>query len=322
MKKTLAKKIRQHFFFDILFKYTTILCASITLIIFISIIFYLIKGSLPALHAFGFAFLITSYWNPVTQEFGALVPIIGTLVTSFIALIIGIPISFGIAVFLTEISPLWLQNPLRIAIELLAGIPSIIYGMWGLFIFAPQFAEHVQPWLIQYLGNIPLIGVLFQGAPIGIGLLTAGIILGIMVIPFMASVMRDVFELVPDMVKESAYALGATKWEVIWRVILPYTRVGVIGGIMLGLGRALGETMAVAFLIGNAHVLTVSLMMPGNSITSVLANEFTEAVGTIYSSALITLGLILFVITFVVLICSKLLLRHLNNQTNSTAENI
>lgn len=271
------------------------------------------------MRAFGFSFLVRSHWNPVAQQFGALVPIIGTLITSLIALLIGIPISFGIAVFLIEIAPQWLQQPLRIAIELLAGIPSIIYGMWGLFVFAPSFAEHVQPWLIEKLGNIPLIGVLFQGAPMGIGVLTAGIILGIMVIPFMTAVMRDVFELVPDMLKESAYALGATKWEVIWQVILPYTRVGVVGSIMLGLGRALGETMAVAFVIGNAHILSASLIMPGNSITSVLANEFTEATSTLYSSALIELGLILFVITFIILLCSKLLLRHLYTQTGQNS---
>lgn len=304
---------------ECVFQYTTSFSAFIILIIFVGIILYLVKGSLPAMRAFGFSFLVRSHWNPVAQQFGALVPIIGTLITSLIALLIGIPISFGIAVFLIEIAPQWLQQPLRIAIELLAGIPSIIYGMWGLFVFAPSFAEHVQPWLIEKLGNIPLIGVLFQGAPMGIGVLTAGIILGIMVIPFMTAVMRDVFELVPDMLKESAYALGATKWEVIWQVILPYTRVGVVGSIMLGLGRALGETMAVAFVIGNAHILSVSLIMPGNSITSVLANEFTEATSTLYSSALIELGLILFVITFIILLCSKLLLRHLYTQTGQNS---
>ncbi len=311
---TISKNLKKQSRIDFLFQSLTGFCAIIILVIFVSIILYLIKGSLPTLHAFGFQFLVTSHWNPVTQQFGALVPVIGTLITSFLALIIGIPISFGIAIFLTELTPLWLREPLRIAIELLAGIPSIIYGMWGLFIFAPSFAQHVQPWLIENLGNLPILGVLFQGTPMGIGLLTAGIILGIMVIPFITAVMRDVFELVPDMIKESAYALGATKWEVIWNVILPYTRVGVLGGIMLGLGRALGETMAVAFVIGNANVLPTSLLMPGNSITSVLANEFTEATGKLYSSALIELGLILLVITFIVLICSKLLLRHLTNQ--------
>jgi phosphate transport system permease protein len=310
LEATIEKNLRKQLWIELLFKYVTGLCAFSIIVIFASIIFYLIKGSLPTLRNFGFDFLISSHWNPVTQQFGGLVPIVGTLITSLIALIIGIPVSFGIAIFLTEIAPRWLQEPLRIAIELLAGIPSIIYGMWGLFVFAPSFANHVQPWLIERLGSIPVIGMLFQGAPMGIGLLTAGIILAIMVIPFMASVMRDVFELVPDMLKESAYALGATKWEVIWLVILPYTRVGVIGGIMLGLGRALGETMAVAFVIGNAHALSVSLLMPGNSITSVLANEFTEATGTLYSAALIELGLILFVITFIVLLFSRLLLRY------------
>ena len=310
----IEKKLRKQSWIDVLFQCITTLCGLTILIIFVSVILYLIKGSLPTLEKFGLYFLLSSDWNPVAQQFGALVPIVGTLITSLIALAVGIPISFGIAIFLTEIAPRWLREPLRIAVELLAGIPSIIYGMCGLFVFAPYFADHVQPWLIKNLGSKPVIGMLFEGAPMGIGLLTAGLILGIMVIPFMASVMRDVFELVPDMLKESAYAFGSTKWEVIWKIILPYTCAGVIGSIMLGLGRALGETMAVAFVIGNAHVLSISLMMPGNSITSVLANEFTEAIGTLYSSALIELGLILFLITFIVLFFSRILLRHLNNQ--------
>lgn len=305
------KKINRQLTWDQLFRIITALCAIIIVIIFISIIYQLIKHSLPSLRAFGFSFLTSSDWNPVTNKFGGLVPIVGTLVTSIIALLIGIPISFGIALFLTELAPLRLRQPLRIAIELLAGIPSIIYGMWGLFILAPLFATHVQPWMINHLGNLPFIGILFQGTPIGIGLFTAGVILGIMIIPFIASVMRDVFEIVPDLLKESAYALGATTWEVMWNVILPYSRIGVIGGIMLGLGRALGETMAVAFVIGNAHKLTASLMMPGNSITSVLANEFTEAIGKIYTSALIELGLILFIITFIILSLSKFMLRKI-----------
>jgi len=309
---TLVKNYQKNFWFDRIFRLLSGACAFSILIAFISIIIFLIEGSLPSMYAFGWHFLISNAWNPVTQQFGALVPIAGTVITSLIALIISIPISFGIALFLTEIAPLWIRHPVRIAIELLAGIPSIIYGMWGLFIFAPWFATHVQPWLIEKLGNIPLIGILFQGAPMGIGLLTAGIILGIMVLPFMASVMSDVFELVPNTLKESAYALGATTWEVVWKVVLRYSRVGVMGGIMLGLGRALSETMAVAFVIGNAHDFTGSLMMPGNSITSVLANEFTEAIGKIYLSALIELGLILFVISCIVLIFSKLMLRYLN----------
>jgi len=247
----------------------------------------------------------------VQEKFGALVPIYGTLVTSAIAMQVGIPVSFGIALFLAELAPAWLKPPRGTAIELLAAIPSIIYGMWGLFVFAPIFQLHVQPKLISAFGSLPGIGALFAGPPLGIGMLSAGIILSIMVIPFITAVMRDVFELVPPLLKESAYGLGATTWEVVWRVVLPYTKVGVIGGIMLGLGRALGETMAVTFVIGNAHQLATSLMAPGNSIASALANEFTEAVGDVYFSALIELGLILFLITTIVLALSKLLLLRL-----------
>jgi phosphate transport system permease protein len=229
-------------------------------------------------------------------------------------MLIGVPVSFGIALFLTELSPAWLKRPLGTAIELLAAIPSIIYGMWGLFIFVPLFQSHVQPLIIGSLGDVPLLGALFQGPPIGIGMMTAGLILSIMVIPFIAAVMRDVFELVPPMLKESAYGLGASTWEVVWKVVLPYTKIGVVGGIMLGLGRALGETMAVTFVIGNAHRMSTSLMEPGNSIASALANEFTEAVGDVYFSALIELGLILFLITTIVLAISKFLLMRLARQ--------
>ena len=295
---------------DLLFRLATRLFAFLVLLLLAGIIVSLLAGSLPALRAFGPGFLTSPQWNPVTEQFGALVPIVGTLVTSFIALIIGIPVSFGIALFLTELSPIWMRRPLGTAIELLAAIPSIIYGMWGLFVFAPAFAQ-LQPWLTATLGAIPLAGILFQGPPMGIGVLTAGIILAIMVVPFIAAVMRDVFEVVPSVLKESAYALGSTTWEVVWNVVLPYTKVGVVGGVMLGLGRALGETMAVTFVIGNAHKLNPSLMMPGNSIASALANEFTEAVGDLYGSALIELGLILFLITFVVLALSKMLLLRL-----------
>ena len=295
---------------DLLFRLATRFFAFLVLLLLAGIIVSLLAGSLPALRAFGPGFLTSPQWNPVTEQFGALVPIVGTLVTSFVALIIGIPVSFGIALFLTELSPIWMRRPLGTAIELLAAIPSIIYGMWGLFVFAPAFAQ-LQPWLTATLGAIPLAGMLFQGPPMGIGVLTAGIILAIMVIPFIAAVMRDVFEIVPSVLKESAYALGSTTWEVVWNVVLPYTRVGVVGGVMLGLGRALGETMAVTFVIGNAHKLSSSLMMPGNSIASALANEFTEAVGELYGSALIELGLILFLITFVVLALSKMLLLRL-----------
>lgn len=303
---------RQHLL-DLVFRNTTRFFAFLVFAILAGIVATLLFGSLPAIKAFGFGFLVSPEWNPVTERFGALVPIIGTLATSAIALLIGIPVSFGIALFITEMSPRWLKRPLGIAVELLAGIPSIIYGMWGLFVFAPAFAN-VEPWLTERLGDAALIGPLFQGPPMGIGMLTAGLILAIMVIPFIASVMRDVFEIVPPMLKESAYGLGATTWEVVWHVVLPYTKIGVVGGIMLGLGRALGETMAVTFVIGNAHELSASLLMPGNSISSALANEFTEAVGPLYTSALIELGLLLFLITFIVLSLSKLLLMQLSKR--------
>jgi phosphate transport system permease protein len=296
---------------DILFRLITRMSAFSVLILLAAIIVSLVVGSLPAIKAFGFNFLSSSEWNPVTDEFGALVPIVGTLVTASIALLIAVPVSFGIALFLTELSPRWLRRPLGIAVELLAGIPSIIYGMWGLFVFAPLFGDYIEPWINNHLGAIPLIGPFFSGPPMGIGILTAGIILAIMVIPFIASVMRDVFEVVPALLKESAYGLGATTWEVMWNVVLPYTKIGVVGGIMLGLGRALGETMAVTFVIGNAHALSKSLLMPGNSISSALANEFNEAVGELYTSALIELGLILFFITFVVLTLARFMLYKL-----------
>jgi phosphate transport system permease protein len=303
--------LKRHHLLDRLFRATTWLFALLVLALLAGILVALAVGAWPAIRTFGFAFLFSPEWNPVTGEFGALMPIFGTLATSAIALLIGVPVSFGIALFLTELSPLWLRRPLGIAIELLAGIPSIIYGMWGLFVLAPVLQETVQPWLIEHLGGKPLIGFLFEGAPMGIGLFTAGIILAIMVIPFIASVMRDVFEVVPPMLKESAYGLGATTWEVVRHVVLPYTKIGVVGGIMLGLGRALGETMAVTFVIGNAHQFSTSLMMPGNSIASALANEFTEATTDLHVAALIELGLILFFITFVVLAFSKLLLLRL-----------
>jgi phosphate transport system permease protein len=296
---------------DILFRVITRLSAFSVLVLLAAIIVSLVIGSLPAIKAFGFNFLGSSEWNPVSDQFGALVPIVGTLVTSTIALLIAVPVSFGIALFLTELSPRWLRRPLGIAVELLAGIPSIIYGMWGLFVFAPLFGDYIEPWLNKHIGSMPLLGPFFSGPPMGIGILTAGIILAIMIIPFIASVMRDVFEIVPHVLKESAYGLGCTTWEVVWRLVLPYTKTGVIGGIMLGLGRALGETMAVTFVIGNAHELNASLLMTGNTISSALANEFTEAVGDLYFSALIELGLILFIITFIVLSLSKLLLQRL-----------
>jgi phosphate transport system permease protein len=300
--------------FDLLFRNLTRFAAFTVLALLAAIIGSLIVGSMPAIHAFGFGFLTSTDWDPVNDNFGALVPIIGTLITSGIALLIAIPVSFGIAIFLTELSPNWLRRPLGIAVELLAGIPSIIYGMWGLFIFAPLFADNVEPWINHHIGTLPLIGAFFSGPPMGIGILTAGIILSIMVIPFIASVMRDVFDVVPPMLKESAYGLGSTTWEVMWKVVLPYTKIGVVGGIMLGLGRALGETMAVTFVIGNAHDFNKSLLMPGNSISSALANEFNEAVGDLYTSSLIELGLILFFITFVVLSLARLMLHKLAQQ--------
>jgi phosphate transport system permease protein len=296
---------------DAFFKNLTRFFAFFVFSILAAILISLLYHSQLTLSKFGFGFLFVGEWDPVKEEFGALVPIYGTLVSSAIAMIIGIPVSFGIALFLTELSPNWLKRPLGTAIEMLAAIPSIIYGMWGLFVFAPLFAEYVQPVLIKVLGPLPFVGVLFKGPPMGIGMLTAGIILAVMVIPFITAVMRDVFELVPAMFKESAYGLGATTWEVVWNVVLPYTKAGVVGGIMLGLGRALGETMAVTFVIGNSHRLGASLLAPGNSIASSLANEFTEAVGELHSSALIELGLILFLITTVVLALSKLLLMRL-----------
>jgi phosphate transport system permease protein len=297
---------------DKAFRLTTMFFAFLVFVLLLGIIVTLFVGSWPALKEFGPAFFTDDAWNPVEEHFGGLVPIYGTIVTSIIAMLIGIPVSFGIAVFITELSPVWLKRPIGIAIELLAGIPSIIYGMWGLFIFAPFFADNIQPWISENLGVLPVVGQLFDGPPMGIGMFTAGFILAIMVIPFTASVMRDVFEVVPNMLKESAYGLGATTWEVIWNVVLPYTKTGVIGGVMLGLGRALGETMAVTFVIGNAHELSASLMMPGNTISSAIANEFTEAVGDLYTSSLITLGLTLFVITFIVLALAKILLIRLS----------
>jgi phosphate transport system permease protein len=297
---------------DALFFNVTRAFAVLTLVMLAGIILSLVVESWPSIREFGLSFLWTTEWNPPVERFGALIPIYGTLVTSAIALVIAVPISFGIALFLTELSPRWLRRPLGTAIELLAAIPSIVYGMWGLLVFTPLFAQYVQPLLAATLGNVPGLGALFSGPPLGIGLLTAGIILAIMIIPFIAAVMRDVFEVTPAMLKESAYGVGATTWEVVWRVVLPYTKVGVVGGIMLGLGRALGETMAVTFVIGNTNLLdNISLFSPGNSITSALANEFAEADAGLHTAALMELGLILFLITFLVLAFSKWLLGRL-----------
>ncbi len=305
---------------DLLFFNLTRTVAFITLALLGGIVISLTWSAWPSIEKFGLGFLTSSAWNPPADDFGALVPIYGTIVTSIIALAIALPISFGIALFLTEMAPTWLRRPLGIAIELLAGIPSIVYGIWGLLVFAPFFGQHVQPLIARTLGQLPLVGSLFSGPSLGIGILAAGIILAIMIIPFIASVMRDVFELVPAMLKESCYGLGGTTWETVSKVVLPYTRVGVIGGVMLGLGRALGETMAVTFVIGNASLLgNFSLFMPGNSITSALANEFAEATPGLYTAALVELGLILFFITFVVLSLSKLLLLSLEKQSGGSA---
>ncbi|HEY2395187.1 MAG TPA: phosphate ABC transporter permease subunit PstC [Rudaea sp.] len=268
-------------------------------------------GGRQAFATFGWSFITSTDWDAVQHKFGALVPIYGTLVTALIAMLIAVPVSFGIALFLTEVAPAWMRGPVAAGIELLAGIPSIIYGMWGLFVFVPFMAAHIIPWLNTHLGHWPLIGALFSGPPLGIGMLTAGIVLAIMVIPFITAVMRDVFLTVPARLKESAYALGSTTWEVAWDIVLPYTRTAVIGGVFLGLGRALGETMAVTFVLGNSHQLSASLLMPGNSIAATLANEFTEADSDIYRSALIALGFLLFLVTFVVLAAAKYMLMRL-----------
>lgn len=313
----MASAMRKQRMQDFLFHKITFIFALCVLLVLAGIILSLVIGAMPALREFGPAFITTVEWDPVNERYGALIAIVGTLSTSLIALLLAFPVSFGIAVFLTEICPAPLRRPLGTAIELLAGVPSIIYGMWGAFIFAPLFADHVQPWLKQTLGQLPLIEKLFSGPMMGIGILTAGLILAIMIIPFIASVMRDVFEVVPAVLKESAYGLGCTKWEVVRKVVLPYTKTGVVGGVMLGLGRALGETMAVTFVIGNANQLSWSLFAPGNSIASTLANEFAEAESRLHVSSLFALGLILFVITFIVLTGAKLMLRGLASKEGS-----
>lgn len=303
---------------DPLFGGLTKVVALLALIVLAGILVSLAVASWPSIVAFGPGFLVTSEWNPPMERFGALVPIYGTVVSSLIALVIAVPVSFGIALFLTELAPAWLRRPLGVAIELLAAIPSIVYGMWGLLVFSPIFAEYIQPAIAATLGKIPLIGALFDGPPLGIGLLCAGVILAIMIIPYIASVMRDVFAVTPQMLKESAYGLGCSTWEVVFYVVLPHARAGVVGAIMLGLGRALGETMAVTFVIGNTNFLnSVSLFMPGNSIASALANEFAEASPGLHTAALMELGLILFVITLIVLILSKLFLARLSKGEGS-----
>ena len=299
---------------DLLFRRSTEFFALCVLLLLGGVIVSLVIGAWPALRTFGFGFIFSEVWNPVTDKFGAWAPIYGTVVTSILAMLLGVPVSLGIAMFITELCPAVLKRPLGIAIELLAGIPSIIYGIWGLFVLAPLLQRYVEPFLIGTLGHTPLISGFFAGPPYGIGIFTAGIILCIMVLPFITSITRDVFETVPPMLKELAYGLGSTTWEVVSQVVLPYTRVGVFGGVMLGLGRALGETMAVTFVIGNAHRVAKSILAPGTTISATIANEFTEAVGDLYTSSLIALGLILFVITFFVLAAAKLMLMRLERQ--------
>ncbi len=305
---------------DSLFLLLTHGAAWLTLALLVGIILSLVVGAWPAIREYGLSFLWSTDWDPVQNKYGGLVMIYGTLMTSFIALLIAVPVSFGIALFLTELSPAWLKRPLGTAIELLAAVPSIVYGMWGLLVFGPILAQFVQRPLQGVFSDVPVLGALFSGPPVGIGILSAGIILAIMIIPFIASVMRDVFEVTPPMLKESAYALGSTTWEVMFKVVLPYTKTGVVGGIMLGLGRALGETMAVTFVIGNFNQLnSLSLFEAANSITSALANEFAEAGEGLHQASLIYLGLVLFFITFVVLACSKLLLQRLQKSEGTRA---
>jgi phosphate transport system permease protein len=294
-----------------IFRLFATIAAMLVLALLAGVLLALIYGGWPALKTFRFGFLTETVWNPVTERFGALAALYGTVVTSLIAMILSIPVAFGIAVFLTETCPLWLRAPIGTCIELLAAVPSIVFGIWGLFVLAPVLQHSVQPWLIDALGDLPLIGKLFRGPPFGIGLLTAGFVLGVMVLPFITSVMREVFLSTPRSLKEAAYGLGATQWEVIWDVVLPNARAGVVGGIMLGLGRALGETMAVTFVVGNAHRIAASLLAPGTTISASIANEFTEAVGKLYTSSLIALGLLLFVLTFVIIAAARLLLLRL-----------
>jgi len=299
---------------DISFHICTLIAVVLVLALLGGVMAALFIGSFPAIRAFGFGFFVTEVWNPVTDKYGALAPIYGTVVTSLIAMLIAVPAGLGSAIFLTELCPVPLRRPIGIAIELLAAIPSIIYGLWGLFFLAPFLQQYVQPALIAVFGHVPLLSILFAGPPYGIGILTAGFVLAIMVLPFVTSISRDVFATVPPVLKEAGYGLGCTKWEVISSIVLPYTRIGMIGGIMLGLGRALGETMAVTFVIGNAHRISGSLLAPGTTISASIANEFTEAVGDLYTSALIELGLILFIITFIVLAISRVMLARIEQK--------
>ena len=302
---------------DARFHVLTLAASGLVLLIFLGVFIALVAGSLPAIKAFGFGFLVSDVWNPTGDKFGALPSIYGTLITSFLAMLVAVPVGIGVAIFLTELCPRILRRPIGIAIELLAGIPSIIYGIWGLFIFAPWFQLHVQMPVIGATDGIPVLGTVLGGAPFGIGIITASLILSIMILPFISAVTRDVFETVPAMLKEATYGLGCTTWEVMWRVVLPYARPGVMGGAMLALGRALGETMAVTFVIGNAHSIDSSLFAPGTTISATIANEFTEATTPLYTSSLILMGLVLFFITFVVLAGAQLMLRSLERKAGA-----
>jgi phosphate transport system permease protein len=307
------RTLRRFHIGDRAFRILTLTSAVTVLVILAGVMISLVHGSLPAWRAFGFDFFTSQSWNPVTEKFGALPAIYGTLVTSIIAMLIGVPVSLGIAIFLTEICPERLRRTIGVAIELLAGIPSIIYGIWGLFIFAPFFQAHFQPVLIDLFANVPVLNQLFAGPPYGIGLLTAGLILAIMVLPFITSITREVFETVPPVLKEAAYGVGCTTWEVVRNVVIPYTRVGVIGGVMLALGRALGETMAVTFIIGNSFRISSSIFAPGTTISAAIASEFAESDG-LHQSALMLLGLLLFVLTFMVLSAARLMLMRLEKK--------
>ena len=298
---------------DRLFRYALVATVVFVLLALAGAALSMLWGGRQVLEASGLDFFFSADWNPVENKYGALVPSYGTIVTAMIAMLLAVPVSFGVAFFLTEVAPRWMRGPVGTAIELLAGIPSIIYGMWGLFVLVPVMTEYVTPWANDNLGTLPVIGPLFQGPPIGIGMLTAGIVLAIMVVPFISSVLREVFLTVPTRLKESAYALGSTKWEVSWDIVLPYTRSAVIGGIFLGLGRALGETMAVAFVIGNSTRFTASLLEPGTTIAALIANDFGEATET-YRSALLLLGFVLFIVTFIVLAIARLMLGHLSRK--------
>ncbi|MHA6685658.1 phosphate ABC transporter permease subunit PstC [Mesorhizobium sp. A556] len=312
-----AATVRRFALTDSIFRGMTRAAAILVLLILGGVGVSLFVGAWPALATFGASFLVTESWNPVTEKFGALAPIYGTIVTAAIAILISVPIGIGIAIFLTELCPRVLRRPIGIAVELLAGIPSIIYGIWGLFIFAPFLQRTVQPFFIDLFKDVPVLSSLFAGPPYGIGLLTSALILAIMVLPFITSITKDVFDTVPAVLKESAYGIGCTTWEVTRRVVIPYTRVGIMGGVMLGLGRALGETMAVTFVIGNAHRISASIFAPGTTISATIANEFTEADGELYTSSLVALGLILFVITFIILAAARFMLMRIERRAGA-----